>query len=495
MTYRRDVTASADVRRHSRPAVGHGAVLFTLGLCISLLLCGLSFVGSPEAQAAAKGIEDHRLESVNPDPLLVDEIVTEMAGGGLRASLTRISIDWSALEPAQGQYNEAYFASLDSTISKLHDAGLRVILTEHGVPRWASDRSLWASPPSRIYTKNVYQSFYAPSADGIRAFGRLGAELASRLGKYGVLYECWNEPNLYYFLYPQAKPGASYFGPRTYLNMLKAFSGGIKSVLPGGTSTVIAGANSPRGGNNAGGTSPQRFAGYLKSHGADAYFDAYSHHPYQTGGSKSVAPNRPPYNTRNTVTLYNIKQLLRLFPKKPFYLTEYGYSTYQTNIGLVRVSEKQQALYLRQAYSLVRKHSQIKALVWFLIRDSGPYRKTTQRNYVYTGLRKYGGARKLSWYAFAGANRLTLSAPGSVRRSRFFSVSGVLTGRMGPLAGKRLILQSRSPSQATWSTLKSTSTTSTGGYSFRFLRQKVTKYYRVRWDGVRDSARRTVRVR
>ena len=54
-------------------------------------------------------------------------------------------------------------------------------------------------------------------------------------------------------------------------------------------------------------------------------FDAYSHHPYAVGGTKNIAPEAQPRNPNLTVSLGNISTLLKIFPNKPFYLTEYGY--------------------------------------------------------------------------------------------------------------------------------------------------------------------------
>lgn len=465
-------------------------------LCLGL---GTPLLALPaQAGAVAKGIEERRLETPGAGPEVTDPLIDEIGSGGLRAKWTRIFVDWRAAQPQAppAQYNEAYFLQLDHVISRFHEQGVRVILTELRVPEWASDSSLWSAPP-KGYAKG-YQPFYPPAPHHIADFGTLGRELAERFSKYGVLYECWNEPNLYYYLYPQRRSGKPYFGVNTYLNMLKAFSRGVKAGVeaanPGATARVIAGANSPRGGDDALSTSPQRFAGYLKDHGAAKYFDAYSHHPYQTGGSKSLAPDRPPYNPRNSVTLGNLQQLLRLFPNKPFYLTEYAYSTRDVKIGLVGVSEVQQASYLRKALAVAGKYRQVKVLMWYLLKDSGPYYNPSGYTYLYTGLRKFDGTIKLSWYAFAGGNSLSLTAPSRARASKAFAIRGRLANRQGPLAGKRLQLESRLPSRSAWTILKRTSTRADGTYSFASVRQKHTRLYRVKWNGVKLSATRKVRT-
>ena len=76
-------------------------------------------------------------------------------------------------------------------------------------------------------------------------------------------------------------------------------------------------------------TAPARSASPAScaARGAGRFFDVYSHHPYTPGGSIYTAPDQPPNDPSHTVTLFNLRTLLRLFPGKPFYLTEYGYNT------------------------------------------------------------------------------------------------------------------------------------------------------------------------
>jgi len=473
-----------------------GALLCLLGSCL-LALLGVLVAPPENAEAAARGVVDYRLERVGTDPTAVDNVIADMSAGSLRARWTRLIVRWPSLQPkapteSDPGYDAAYVEQLKSISAKLEAAGINVILTPYLVPKWASNRTLWNSPP-RGYTKGVYQSFYAMdtgSSTTMAAFEDMCTFLAETLSPapYGVKhYELWNEPNLYCYLYPQTRRGAPNYGASTYLKMLKRFYKGVKAADH--SAIVIAGANSPRGGNDKISTSPQRFAKYLKKYHAAKYFDAYSHHPYHTGGSKSPPPDKPPYSTRTAVTLYNISQLLRLFPSKPFYLTEYGYSTEDMPQFGAGVTQIQQASYLRKAYSMVARHRQIKVLLWFLVQD---VRGTSSG--TYTGLQKYGGDRKRSWYAFAGGNSLTLSAPRSMRASKAFFLKGKLKGRGGsPLARQTVQLRSRSPLQSAWRTVKSMRTGILGAYSFS-VKQKSTKYYRVRWAGVCESARRKVRT-
>lgn len=372
----------------------------------SFALFALLAVGSLVAPAwgAQKGVIDYRIERANVDPVACAPIIADIGSAGLHARWTRVMVHWNALQPSRptatsAGYDESYLSRLDTVIAAFRDAGVKVILTPVDVPAWASDHRLWKSPP-KGYKKGVYQPFYAldtrdPGVVG--AFGDLGRTLATRYRPLGVEhFEVWNEPNTGLFLYPQRLGSSSTWGVRVYAIMLKAYSKGVRSVMP--KAVVIAGATSPRGGNDKYSTSPQAFAKALLRRGVSSYFSAYSHHPYTPGGSKYGAPDRPPNTSWNTVTLYNLSTLTKLMPKKDFYLTEYGYSTkYSYLFGYV-VSEATQARYMKKAYAMLRSNKRVRALIWYLYQDWGvsgqPY------NGVYTGLVSLKDRRKPSWNTF-----------------------------------------------------------------------------------------------
>jgi hypothetical protein len=332
----------------------------------------------------------------------VSGMVDGIGPAGLNAKFTRVYFRWARLQPGQpvagataearNSYDAAYLTELETVVSAFKAKGVKVILTGTDCPEWASDRRYWVD--------KTYDSDIVPAIDKKlvkTAWQDLARYLAAHFGPLGARYfEVWNEPNLGSGLYPQLvgakkKP----VGPAVYLKMLKAFNtwahkGSRKAV-------VIAGATSRRGGNDAHSTSPQWFATYLKAHGGMKYFAAYSHHPYTPPGA-SPAPAAKPKGSSRAITLGNIDVLLRIFPKKPFYLTEYGLSTDDKDLFCVTVSPANQAKYLRQAYALVAKKRQIKVLMWFVVKD---YVQDAELNGIYSGLIDTSGERKPAWYAFA----------------------------------------------------------------------------------------------
>ena len=445
-----------------------------------------------EARSVGRGIVDNRLEIVTGvEPAEISALAREMGPDRLRAGWTRVLVHWARLQPhapgvsfaddADGDgYSDSYVRELEAVVAALTANGVRVILAPTEVPVWASDKALWSSGYSPSYAMDTGD----PAV--LQQFGRLGAFLASSFGDAGAYLECWNEPNTGGTFYPQSRRGDRYFGLRVYTKMLRAFHDGAKSA--NSRAVVIAGATAPRGADDAFSTSPRTFATYLHDHGAARYFDAYSHHPYPW-----AAPEKLPPNSKQTVWLGNLGVLLKLFPNKDFYLTEFGYGTASPTLIGLEVSKATQARYLRRAFSLVaERYPQVKALLWFMVQDLAP---TSDRLGAYMGLSNVDGVRKPGWFAFAGGNRLSLIAPPASGRSNRFTVFGVLASRaFGALPGKQIMLKSRRLGQAHWHTVSAGLTRRDGSYAFR-ITQTSTRLYRVVWDGVCESGITTVRTR
>ena len=412
-----------------------------LALLVLVLVAGSLAVGAAQAAALGKGVTDWRLETMADVNLAqVPAMASEMGPAGLGATWTRVMVYWSKLQPtappygptaddtnADG-YNDAYVAQLDDIVAQLRANKINVIFTLVSVPRWASNSALWNS--------KGYQSNYAMNIANstVRTqFDDLGAFLASHFAGSVNHFECWNEPNLSLSLCPQTRSGNAHYAEQVYLQMLKAFHDGAKRGAS--NAVVIAGATCPRGYNDADSTSPLAFATYLSQHGAAEYCDAYSHHPYTLPAAPQPAPSAPPAkHPSGIVTLGNLNVLIKLFPGKPFYLTEYGYDTHPQSVFGRVVSAADQARYLTQAYAFVaKKYPQVKALLWFEVQDLPP--RGAQHG-SYMGLVEVSGRRKPSWYAFVRVNSLSRAAPGALLGG--FVAPGAHAGGIGPAAPPRM---------------------------------------------------------
>lgn len=479
------------VSHHSPTRHPHPAGRLTLAVVTAaVLLAAALLAGAGVARA-------HTVVRAIADPMILRETATqqdrhfkEMASS-LRARYVRLGIYWYQCEPAQGVYDEAYLQWLADSVGRARAAGLKVMITFGGVPRWASDDALWNDPPGG-YAKG-YQPFYLPKPiAGIAALKDFAEHLSGLPGLKGQVfaYEAWNEPNLFMWLYPQRLDG-QYVGVKCYFEMLKAVHDGVALGDP--DAKIVAGGTAPFGLDDKTRTAPQTFARELEKEGAAAYFDAYSHHPYIVGGSRNLAPSSPPDWPEYSVTLSNLRVLLNLFRDKPFYLTEYGYNTaYCTAFSGLTVSESQQAAYLRSAYSYAARYPQVKMIMWYQRKDWSPTGVRSDKNGFYTGLRGLDDHRKRAWYAFAGGIHLTVSAPASVHRGSSALLRGRLSGvTVGGISGKRLELQRRT--SAGWRLVR-TLTSGSGGYYHVSVRPTLTTKYRLLWKGVVASPSRTIRV-
>ena len=362
----------------------------------ALLFCALAAALLPPAARAAvgKGIMDARLE--NADTPEARAAVVRDLDRGLGARWVKLTASWPSLEPQRGVYDQAALEHLDALVSDLRAAGMRIVLTTQNVPEWASDQRFWDDPPPSM--ARGYRSFYPIRDDALGDYGRLGEMLAAPLRIARLRARVLERAQPLDVPLPAADRGR----PVLRRPRLPAHAQGVlaRRAPRRHARRVLAGATAPIGLNDKLRTSPRRFAGFLRRSGAASYFDGYSHHPYTPGGSVNHAPDRPPNDATTTVTLYNLSTLLRLFPGKPFYLTEYGYNTRPSrDFGGFTVSERAQARYLKTAYAMAGRHPQVKVLFWFLIRDVRPADGPADAG-VYTGLRRADGTRKPAWYAY-----------------------------------------------------------------------------------------------
>jgi hypothetical protein len=386
--------------RGGMPVMRATTILRLLLACCAVLVAltalPVAAAAREPGQGVAKGLVEARLDY----PLRALALAGVSSDHDeLGAGWVRLNAFWSELEPRRGVYSHEELARLDRSIAAVRGDGVHVLLTVYDTPRWASDRRWWSKPVPGL--SRGYRSMYAVERSALPRLQALAALLATRYAGRVDAMECWNEPNFWWFLYPQRTARDPYFGARTYLRMLRAFSAGVRG--SGSGVLVLGGATMSSGRDDRYRTSPQRFARFLRRNGAAALIDAYSHHPYVPGCSRNVAPSSRPDRPRYTVTLGNLGALLRLFPTMPFYLTEYGYNTRPSDdFAGFAVSERTQARYLVQAYAQAARYAQVEALFWYLAVDQRPPRGLPADHGVYTGLSRPNGAHKPSWSAYRG---------------------------------------------------------------------------------------------
>jgi hypothetical protein len=232
-------------------------------------------------------------------------------------------VDWSAVEPAPGQFK---WDAADAELAQFDKPeGLTPLPILAYTAPWASsgpngDR---ACPPTdlRFYARFVYESVARYKGDI----------------KY---WEVWNEPNIGFFAgsIPQ------------YVDLLKAASIAARQADPdchilfGGMAGVDL-----------------RFARRCYEHGAAPYFDVMACHPYQWGRTFN--------DGWFAEKLTNLQTLMRECDgrRKPVWLTEIGWSTGEG------VSNEDQARLLVQSYvsALSLADLNVAKVFWFCVKDWG----------------------------------------------------------------------------------------------------------------------------
>lgn len=343
------------------------------------VLCVLAAVAAPAALAADRmwmGFHDDPTFRWNDDR--VAELDRASAAG---ATVVRTLVTWAQVAPerprrATNPFDPAYkLDDVDELVRAAQARGQEVLITIWGTPKWANGGKGPAFLPRRW-------------AD-FRAFAQaLAARYSGRYPGYPFVrfWGIWNESNLGGFLSPQFNAKGKIVGPALYAKLAAAGYAGIKKGNP--RALVAIGETSSHGldKKRAGVTDsvrPGTFARLVAAANKRLRFDAWAHHPYpypvrMKATQRVMWPN---------VALTSLKRfetsLDQWFGRRniPVWVTEYGHETRPGEPS--GVTEAQQAQYVAQAISLLRKDPRVPIFVWFVFRDSdgslwqsGLYRET-----------------------------------------------------------------------------------------------------------------------
>jgi hypothetical protein len=270
----------------------------------------------------------------------------------------------NALNPNDPAYDWSVY---DAMVKQSADNKIKPVFSILWTPSWAGPAKNQA-PRRNIDLRNFafaaakrYSGNFHPTPDA-------AALPAVRL------WVAWNEPNNPVFLQPQYVKVRGKWRPEAaaaYARICNAIYAGVHAA--GGPEQVACGATAPRGSNDPTSDrpsiSPIAFLRAAKRDGLHT-FDAWAHHPYY--GSPGSTPSTRKVGPR-AVELGNIdsliRQVTRLYGRKPLWITEYGYQTRPPD-EFFGVSWAKQAQYLRQAYEIALANPRIDLFTWFLLDDS-----------------------------------------------------------------------------------------------------------------------------
>jgi hypothetical protein len=330
------------------------------------VLCVLAAAAAPAALAA-----DRMWVGFHDDPVLrwSDSRSAELdRASAAGATIVRTLVTWANVAPerprrATNPFDPAYkLDDLDELVRAAQARGQEVLITIWGTPEWANGGKGPAFLPKKW---GDFQNFARALAS--RYSGRYPGYPFVRF--YGI----WNESNLGGFLSPQFNAKGKIVGPALYAKLAAAGYKGIKAGNP--KALVAIGETSSHGldKKRAGVTDsvrPGTFARLVAAANKRLKFDAWAHHPYPYPVSMKATQRVMWPNVALTSMSRFETSLDQWFKRRniPIWVTEYGHETKPAESK--GVTERQQAAYVTQAITMLKKDPRVTMFVWFVFRDS-----------------------------------------------------------------------------------------------------------------------------
>jgi hypothetical protein len=328
------------------------------------------------------------------------------------ATMVRILLNWSDVAPSQrpSSFNPqdpndpAYqWGPVDGQLEAAVAAGLAPVVTIQYAPRWAEGAG--SGRPGTV----------RPDPDQFGLFARAAAERYSGRfdpDPFGNLeplprvryWQAWNEPNRDYFLMPQYQNGRVVSGD-WYRRMVAKFAAAVHAVDP--ANVVVAGGLAPLQRPTKPG--PMAFMRSMLCMSTRLHrtcdlrpnpvnFDAWSHHPYTSGGPTHRAPGR------DDVSLGDLPKMRRLLRaairagqvvsarRVGFWVTEFSWDSSPPDPRALRA--RLHARWVSEALYRMWKNG-VSVVTWYRIADDAL--RTSQYQ---SGFYRTNGRRKLSFTAF-----------------------------------------------------------------------------------------------
>lgn len=254
-------------------------------LLVALLTVSCTSAAQMSANGTSAPIQNYLPTIINIQPSLFGIVVQTIdSAGGLdqavaaNASWARSTISWKEVQPNEGDpYNWASpnNSYVESQLKTASAKNIKVVLDIEATPDWALDPSLLGvCDDGRI------------RADKFAAYSNYIKAAVSRYGvaPYNLEYvEFYNEPDVYHSLGCWGDENdKSYYGGKTYGEMLKVVYPVIKAINPGikvlvGGLLLDCDPRTPPAGKDC---APAKFLEGILADGAGPYFDGISFHGY-----------------------------------------------------------------------------------------------------------------------------------------------------------------------------------------------------------------------
>jgi hypothetical protein len=280
-------------------------------------------ISAPASNSSFFGVNAH---FVYDNSAFQEKSIEYMEQAGVGS--VRFDIPWNFMEsiqppiadelaPVASDFSSSELGNVDSAVSLLNAAGIKVQIVMTGTPTWANGGSSDTSTP--------------PSNP--QEFAAVMAFFAQRYGSGVQAWEVWNEPTYSWAGGPN---------PQAYTTLLKDSYIAIKNVDP--AAIVLGGSlSNVQSSATCGPSCGAQFLESMFQDGAAQYMSALSVHgyvyPLNSGGPDTIF----------TQFHNNILPVIKEYDSNlPIWFTETGYTTGGGSSDAV--TEQQQAQYLTQAY-------------------------------------------------------------------------------------------------------------------------------------------------
>ncbi len=369
-------------------------------VAITLLCAAAVLLASAASASAARPL---RTAIADPAEFGPESSVAFQRTRAAGATMARVLLSWRRVaerrpaEPANPRDPAYDWAAFDRQVSLAVSQGLDPIVAVMWAPSWA-EGAVTGAPGS-----------VRPDPDALAEFARAAAVRygGGFVAGSGVLprvryWQVWNEPNRDYNLSPQYVNGLL-VAADWYRAMVNRFTEAVHAVDP--ANVVVTGGLAPFG--RRGNAAPLEFMRDMlcmsrRRHrpvcGAVARFDAWSMHPYTSGG-----PTRHAYD-RDDVSIGDLPEMRRLLfaavrsgravsPRRmQFWVTEFGWDTDPPD--RYGVPTRRHARWTAEALYRMWSYG-VSVVTWFLTKDLPRARSPYQ-----SGLYTIDGRPKRSLQAF-----------------------------------------------------------------------------------------------
>ncbi|HEY1596857.1 MAG TPA: hypothetical protein VGF74_15780 [Thermoleophilaceae bacterium] len=294
-------------------------------------------------------------------------------------TMERLEVDWPSVEPQRGQWSWREF---DKQFAITAQHGITMLPLLMAIPGWAGGSQYQIGANQSGFANYVAQVVrrYGPRGSFWRANPRIPYHPARS-------FEIWNEPYLAQF----ADGGPN---PAAYARMFKAAAIAGHKAQPAARFLLAADASAQTA---SGSLIPWIAPMYRAVPDLNRYFSGIAVHPYSAPhGPLDYTPGDTRFEFRRIEGVRH-QFVARGAGKKPFWITELGWSTCPSSPGNCN-NEAQQATYLRQAFQKVKTsyRSWVSAMFVYNYRDSASVTNPTDKERWF-GLIRRDGSPKPAW--------------------------------------------------------------------------------------------------